>query len=81
MIDGIPLFLYKNKVDGTAGGCRMNHLFIFILRVILAGVFAVILVRVFYPRAGVTWIVGAALALLGLAYVTEYFRIRGRDDN
>ena len=59
----------------------MNRFFVFILRVILAGIFGVILVRVFYPQAGILWIVGAGLALLGLAYVTEYFRIRNRDGN
>jgi len=59
----------------------MNQFFVFILRVILSGIFAVILIRLFYPKAGLSWIVGAALALLGLAYVTEYIRIRGRDGN
>jgi hypothetical protein len=57
----------------------MNRFFIFVLRVILASIFAVILIRLFYPQAGIFWIVGAALALLGLAYITEYFRIRNRD--
>ena len=57
----------------------MNRFFVFILRVILSGIFAVILVRLFYPQAGILWIVGAAIGLLGLAYVTEYFRIRNRD--
>lgn len=57
----------------------MNRLFVFVLRVILGAIFGVILVRLFYPQAGVAWVIGAAVALVGLAYITEYFRMKGRD--
>jgi len=52
----------------------MNRFFIFVLRAILGVVFAVVLTRFFYPGAGIVWVAGAAVGLVGLAYVTEYYR-------
>jgi hypothetical protein len=57
----------------------MNRFFVFVIRVILGGIFGVILIRLFYPQAGILWIICAAAALVGLAYITEYFRMKRRD--
>jgi hypothetical protein len=60
----------------------LNGFHLFIIRAILGGVFAVILSRMFYPGAGVIYVIGLAVILVGLAYVAEYFRIRRtRNDN
>ncbi|MBW2319236.1 MAG: hypothetical protein JRF24_11300 [Deltaproteobacteria bacterium] len=59
----------------------MNKLVVFVIRLILGAIFAVILTRFFYPKAGIVFIVGAGIALVGLAYITEYVRIKGRDSD
>lgn len=55
----------------------MTRFYIFIIRIFLAAMFAVLLSRFFYPSASISMVIGGAVALVGLAYVTEYFR-RGR---
>ena len=57
----------------------MNKLVVFTIRLILGTIFGVILTRFFYPKAGIIFIVGAGITLVGLAYITEYVRIKGRD--
>jgi hypothetical protein len=52
----------------------MNRFLIFVLRAILGVIFAVVLSRFFYPEAGIVFIAGMAVGLVGLAYVTEYYR-------
>jgi tryptophan-rich sensory protein len=59
----------------------LNKLVVFVIRLILGAIFAVILTRFFYPKAGIVFIVGAGIALVGLAYITEYVRIKGRDSD
>ncbi|MGB5986808.1 MAG: hypothetical protein WBG37_16010 [Desulfobacterales bacterium] len=54
----------------------MNRIYIFILRAILGGVFAVIAVRVFRPQAGVGFTVLLGAILVALAYLREYYRKR-----
>lgn len=54
----------------------MNTLIIFLLRVILASAFAVVLTRLFHPENGLVFIAGIAALLLSLAYLSEYFRRR-----
>ncbi|MFO7963306.1 MAG: hypothetical protein R6U50_05235 [Desulfobacterales bacterium] len=48
----------------------------FILRAILGAVFAVILIRIFYPQAHVMYTAGLTVILVGLAYLAESFRKR-----
>ena len=57
----------------------MNNLNIMAMRVILGVVFAVVLTRMFYGRVELGWVVGLAIFLVGMSYVTEYFRNRKRD--
>jgi len=52
---------------------------IMIMRVILGVVFAFFLVRFFYGRVEPIWVVGLAIFLVGMSYITEYFRNRKRD--
>lgn len=41
--------------------------------------FGVILARFFYPNAPLVFIVGLCIALVGLAYLTEYLRGRKKE--
>ena len=50
-----------------------------IMRVILGVFFAVMLTRFFYGRVDLVWVAGLAIFLVGMSYVTEYFRKRKRD--
>jgi uncharacterized membrane protein YoaK (UPF0700 family) len=50
-----------------------------IIRVILGVVFAFFLTRFFYGRVEPMWVVGLAIFLVGMSYVSEYFRNRKRD--
>jgi hypothetical protein len=50
-----------------------------VMRVILGVVFAVFLIRFFYGRVEVAWVVALAIFLVGMSYFTEYFRNRKRD--
>ena len=54
----------------------MTGLHIFVIRAILAIVFAVIATRMFYGRVEPLTIAGVAVILLGLAYFAEYLRRR-----
>ena len=54
----------------------MSSLIIFVIRVFLGGAFAVLLTRFFYPKANIVGVIGFAIGLVGLAYITEYFRKR-----
>ena len=57
----------------------MNNISIMIVRIILAVVFAVVITRFFFGRFEPMWVVGLAIFLAGMSYVTEYFRNRKRD--
>jgi uncharacterized membrane protein YoaK (UPF0700 family) len=49
------------------------------MRVILGIFFAVMLTRFFYGRVEPVWVVGLVIFLVGMSYVTEFFRNRKRD--
>jgi len=49
---------------------------IFVIRVILGAVFAVVLSRFFYPDAKIPYVIGLGIILVGLAYLAEYLRNR-----
>jgi hypothetical protein len=44
------------------------------IRAVLGIVFAVVLLRFFYPRAGIAYAIGLAVFLVGMAYITEAWR-------
>ena len=57
----------------------MQNFNIMVMRVILGVVFAVFLTRFFYGRVELVWVVGLAIFLVGMSYVTEFFRKRKRN--
>ncbi len=54
----------------------MTRFHIFIIRLVLGAVFAVILSRFFYPEANIVYMAGLGIILVGLAYFAEYLRNR-----
>jgi len=52
----------------------MNRFNIFIMRAVLGAFFAVILTRFFYGRVAPFYVAGLAIFLIGMSYVTEYYR-------
>jgi Flp pilus assembly protein TadB len=59
----------------------MGKIEVFIIRAILAGVFAVLISRFFFQERPLLKVVILALALLGFAYLFEYLRKRDRGGN
>ena len=56
----------------------MNRFNIFIMRAILAAFFAVVITRLFYGRVALLYVVGLTIFLMGMSYVTEYYRRKKR---
>ncbi|MCJ7829901.1 MAG: hypothetical protein MUP74_00805 [Desulfobacterales bacterium] len=54
----------------------MNRFYLFVMRAVLGGAFAVIISRFFYPRANIVYVMGLGVFLVGMAYLTEYWRGR-----
>jgi hypothetical protein len=54
----------------------MNRFYVFIIRAVFGTVFAVVLTRIFYPETNIIYVVGLGVFLVGMAYLTEYFRNR-----
>ena len=52
----------------------MNKFLIFVVRLMLSAFFAVIIMRMFYPGAGIFKIIGLGLFLEAMAYVFEYLK-------
>ncbi len=59
----------------------MNKLLIFILRVILAMAFSVILTRLFHPEQSILFIAGTGVLLVSMAYVIEFFKNRNGENH
>jgi hypothetical protein len=59
----------------------MGKIQIFVIRAILAGIFAVLISRFFFQERPLFKVVILALALLGFAYLFEYLRKRDRGGN
>jgi Flp pilus assembly protein TadB len=59
----------------------MGKIELFIIRSILAGIFAVLVSRFFFQERPLLKVVILALALLGFAYLFEYLRRRDRGGN
>ncbi|HDI59834.1 MAG TPA: hypothetical protein ENF48_05710 [Desulfobacteraceae bacterium] len=47
---------------------------LFAIRAVLGIVFAVVILRFFYPQAGIPHVAGLAIFLVGMAYITEAWR-------
>ncbi len=80
MIDDKVDFLYKKwrlKTPSTyhTGDC-VTRFYIFVMRVILGAICAVVLSRFFYPNASLPIIMAIGIGLVCAAYVMEYFHRR-----
>jgi hypothetical protein len=56
----------------------MNRFNIFIMRAILSAFFAVVITRFFYGRVAPLYVAGLTIFLMGMSYVTEYYRSKKR---
>ena len=56
----------------------MNRFNILIMRAVLSAFFAVIITRFFYGRVEPIYVAGLAVFLMGMSYLTEYFRNKKR---
>ncbi len=52
----------------------MHRFTIFLIRALLGAMFAVLLVRMFYPQKPVGYTIGLAAFMVGMAYYFEYIR-------
>lgn len=57
----------------------LNRKYIFIIRAIMGVLFGVLLSKFFYPKAPLVFVIGLCAALVVLAYVTEYLKLRSKD--
>jgi hypothetical protein len=54
----------------------VNRFYVFLIRAVLGAALAVILMRFFFPGANPVLVAGLGFFMVGMAYVTEYFRNR-----
>jgi membrane-bound ClpP family serine protease len=54
----------------------MSKLYLFIIRLLVGGLIAFIIIRIFRPDAGAFYVIGVGAVLVGLAYVLENIRKR-----
>lgn len=57
----------------------MSAFYIFVIRAILGGFFAVLLTRFFSRWTTIPGVMAVAIVLVGMAYVMEYFRKRKKE--
>ncbi len=73
------LNLFVSEISDPAlhhRGVPLTAFYIFIIRAVLSTFFAVLVMRFFYPKAGIPSVMGCAIVLVGMAYVLESFRKR-----
>ena len=56
----------------------MTPLYIFMIRVVMGIVFAILATRLFYPDSGMVTVMAVAGVLVGMAYILENFRKRNK---
>ena len=52
----------------------MSPFVIFVMRAVMGVIFAVLVMRLFHPEAGMVTVMIVAIILVGLAYIFESFR-------
>jgi len=52
----------------------VNRFYVFVIRAILGAIFAVIMMRFFYPGANLAYAVILGIFLVAMAYLIEFFR-------
>jgi uncharacterized membrane protein YoaK (UPF0700 family) len=60
-------------------GEHVTRFYIFVIRVIMGAIFAVLLSRFFFPKASIGWVIAIGVFLVGLAYLSERFRKRKKE--
>mgnify|MGYP006865184659 CR=1 FL=1 len=58
----------------------MKNTRIIAIRLILAGIFAIIIARVFFQEMSASRVIGLGIVLFGFAYLFEYVRKRNKGD-
>jgi len=56
----------------------LTPLYIFMIRVVMGIVFAILATRLFYPDSGMVTVMAVATVLVGMAYILENFRKRNK---
>lgn len=56
----------------------VNRKSVFFIRLVMGVFFGILLSKFFYPKAPIVFIIGLCAALVVLAYVTEYLRLRSK---
>ncbi|HEJ83469.1 MAG: hypothetical protein K9N21_12850 [Deltaproteobacteria bacterium] len=56
----------------------MKKIRIVVIRLILSGIFAFVISRLFFESMSATKVLGLGVALFGFAYLFEYVRIRNK---
>ncbi|MBW1859750.1 MAG: hypothetical protein JRI70_06645 [Deltaproteobacteria bacterium] len=54
----------------------LTGFYIFLIRAVMAVVFAILVTRLFYPDGGMIKVMAVAIVLVGMAYIFESFRKR-----
>jgi len=67
--------LYENS-GGRKADIFVNRFYVFLIRAVVGAALAVILMRFFFPGANPALVAGLGIFMVGMAYVTEYFRSR-----
>ncbi len=57
----------------------MTPLYIFMIRVVMGIVFAILATRLFYPDSGMVTVMAVTAVLVGMAYILENFRKRNKE--
>jgi predicted Na+-dependent transporter len=57
----------------------VTRFYIFVIRVIMGAIFAVLLSRFFFAKASIGWVIALGVFLVGLAYLSERFRKRKKE--
>jgi len=57
----------------------MTQFYVFLIRVVMGALFAVLMSRFFFPRASIGWVIALGVFIVAVAYVSERFRKRKKD--
>ncbi len=57
----------------------MTPLYIFMIRIVMGIVFAILATRLFYPDSGMVTVMAVTAVLVGMAYILENFRKRNKE--
>jgi hypothetical protein len=57
----------------------LTPLYIFMIRVVMGIVFAILATRLFYPDSGMVTVMAVTAVLVGMAYILENFRKRNKE--